>query len=53
MPEISRFYGIIIKMYFGDHVPSHFHPEYNEFAAQISITDFALLKGRYLLKHFH
>jgi len=24
MPEISRFYGIIIKMYFGDHNPPHF-----------------------------
>ena len=45
MPEISRFYGIIIKMYFGDHVPPHFHAEYNDFAAQISITDFALLNG--------
>ncbi|MFQ5754137.1 MAG: DUF4160 domain-containing protein, partial [bacterium] len=27
MPEISRFYGIIIKMYFNDHVPPHFHAE--------------------------
>lgn len=45
MPEISRFYGIIIKMYFGDHMPSHFHAEYNNFKALISITDFALIKG--------
>lgn len=45
MPEISRFYGIIIKMYFGDHVPPHFHAEYNNFTAQISIVDFALLNG--------
>ena len=45
MPEISRFYGIIIKMYFGDHVPPHFHAEYNNFSAQISIVNFALLNG--------
>jgi len=32
-------------MYFGDHVPPHFHAEYNEFKAQIGINDFALLKG--------
>jgi hypothetical protein len=28
MPELSRFYGIVIKMYFGDHAPPHFHAEY-------------------------
>ena len=30
MPELSRFYGIVIKMYFDDHDPSHFHAEYAE-----------------------
>lgn len=45
MPVISRFYGILIKMYFGDHVPPHFHAEYNEFSAQISIVDFAVVEG--------
>jgi hypothetical protein len=45
MPVISRFYGILIKMYFGDHVPPHFHAEYNEFSAQISIVDFAIVEG--------
>lgn len=30
MPEISRFFGIVIKMYFGDHAPPHFHAEYGE-----------------------
>ncbi len=33
MPEISRFFGIVIKMYFGDHLPPHFHAEYNEQSA--------------------
>ena len=32
-------------MYFGVHVPPHFHADYNEFNAQISITDFQVLKG--------
>jgi len=30
MPEISRFYGIIIKMYYDDHNPPHFHVEYGK-----------------------
>lgn len=45
MPVISSFYGILIKMYFGDHKPPHFHAEYAEFSAQISIVDFAILNG--------
>ena len=28
MPEIARFYGIIIKLFFGDHPPPHFHAEH-------------------------
>ena len=43
MPVISSFYGILIKMYFGDHVPPHFHAEYAEFTAQISIVDFGII----------
>ena len=30
MPEISRFYGIVIKMFFDDHNPPHFHALYGE-----------------------
>nr|VFK63422.1 MAG: protein of unknown function (DUF4160) [Candidatus Kentron sp. UNK]VFK71652.1 MAG: protein of unknown function (DUF4160) [Candidatus Kentron sp. UNK] len=37
MPEISRFLGIIIYMHFNAHNPPHFHAEYNEFKASISI----------------
>jgi hypothetical protein len=29
MPEISRFYGIVIRMYDNDHQPAHFHAEYS------------------------
>jgi hypothetical protein len=28
MPEISRFFGIIIRMYFDEHNPPHIHAEY-------------------------
>jgi hypothetical protein len=45
MPEISRFFGIIISMYYEDHNPPHFHAMYGEFKATIKINDFALLEG--------
>jgi len=45
MPELSRFYGIVIKMYFDDHEPSHFHAEYAEDQAVISIETLALIAG--------
>ncbi len=45
MPVISSFYGILIKMYFGDHVPPHFHAAYGEFEAQIRISDFGIEAG--------
>jgi len=28
MPEISRFFGVVIKMFYNDHQPPHFHAEY-------------------------
>jgi hypothetical protein len=36
MPEISRFFGIVIKMYFDDHNPPHFHAEYGKFETLIN-----------------
>ncbi len=45
MPEISRFLGISIRMYRDEHLPPHFHAIYNEFAAQISIQNPAVIKG--------
>jgi phosphomannomutase len=45
MPVISRFYGILIKMFFDDHNPPHFHAEYGEYKATIKIKDFTLTKG--------
>lgn len=45
MPVISRFYGILIKMFYDDHNPPHFHAEYGEFKATIKVRDFTLTKG--------
>jgi len=38
MPEISRFYGIVITMFFSEHNPPHFHVRYMEYRALIDIT---------------
>jgi hypothetical protein len=46
MPEISRFYGIVIKMYFDDHLPPHFHAEYGKYNALIDITTLAVIAGK-------
>lgn len=46
MPEISRFYGIIIRMYFQDHNPPHFHAEYQGMTAEYDIRNLDLLAGR-------
>jgi hypothetical protein len=45
MPEISRFFGIIISIYYNDHQPAHFHVRYGEQRAIISIDTFVLLHG--------
>ncbi|SFI06055.1 DUF4160 domain-containing protein [Halpernia frigidisoli] len=39
MPEISRFYGIIIQMFFMDHNPPHFHINYGDYRAVITINE--------------
>ena len=46
MPEISRFYGIIIYMNYKDHNPPHFHARYGEFKVVIKISDFAIMDGK-------
>jgi phosphomannomutase len=45
MPEISRFFGIIIAMYFGDHQPPHFHARYGGYRVTIKIRDLSILDG--------
>lgn len=46
MPEISRFLGIVIYMYFNDHGPPHFHAKYNDFRGKITIEDLRLIEGK-------
>ena len=46
MPEVSHFYGIVIKMYFNEHLPPHFHAEYGEYEALIHITTLAVIAGK-------
>lgn len=45
MPEISRFYGIIIYMFIKDHNPPHFHAKYGEFIGVINIQTGELMEG--------
>ncbi len=46
MPEISRFFGIVIAMYYDDHAPPHFHAIYGSEKAEIRIDPIGVLKGR-------
>jgi len=45
MPEISRFLGIIISMYFDEHNPPHIHVQYNEFRATTGIQNLNISAG--------
>lgn len=45
MPEISRFFGIIITMFYGDHNPHHFHARYGKYKTAIRIEDFRVIEG--------
>lgn len=45
MPEICRFYGIVIKMYFRDHAPPHCHAEYGDDELLLGLSPIALLGG--------
>ena len=46
MPEISRFLGIVIAMYFKEHTPPHFHAKYGGDRAAFSIQDLRLIEGK-------
>jgi hypothetical protein len=45
MPVIARFYGIVIKMFFNDHLPPHFHAVYGEYNAVFDINTLELFEG--------
>ena len=45
MPTISVFYGIVIQMFWRDHVPPHFHALYAEHEALIDLRDLGVIRG--------
>jgi hypothetical protein len=45
VPEISRFFGIIIAMFYNDHAPPHFHARYGEQRAIVAIDTLTVLSG--------
>jgi phosphomannomutase len=45
MPEISRFYGIVIAMFYSEHNPPHFHARYGKHKVAIRIADLSVLEG--------
>jgi hypothetical protein len=45
MPEISRFFGIIIAMYYKEHTPPHFHAKYAGQRAAFVISDLEIIEG--------
>jgi len=46
MPRISAFFGIVIRMFYNDHFPPHFHAEYGEHEATYSIETLEVLRGQ-------
>lgn len=46
MPEISRFFGIVIAIYWQEHGIPHFHAKYGGHRASFAIEDLRLLEGR-------
>jgi hypothetical protein len=45
VPEICRFLGIVIGMYYNDHNPAHFHAYYGDHEVTIAVRDGAVLSG--------
>ncbi len=46
MSEISRFYGIVVRMYHNDHSPPHFHARYAELRASINVETGGVIRGK-------
>ena len=46
MPTLSIFFGIVIRMYYDDHPPPHFHAIYGEHEAKIGIETLELIDGK-------
>ena len=46
MPEVSRFFGIVIRMFWDDHNPPHFHAFYGDELALVDMTTLSVFAGR-------
>jgi hypothetical protein len=46
VPVISQFYGILIRMFFNDHQPAHFHAVYAEYELLVGISPIIVLDGQ-------
>jgi hypothetical protein len=46
VPIISTFLGIVITMYWDDHLPPHFHAKYGEYEVIVNILD-GVVEGRF------
>jgi hypothetical protein len=46
MPTISSFYGLLIRMFFNDHAPPHFHVQYAEYSATVDIKLLVIATGK-------
>ena len=53
MPEITRFYGIVIKIFFKpkEHEPSHFHALYGEYIGEFNIQTMEMIQGDLPKRH--
>ena len=45
MPELSRFFEIVIRMFYSDHEPAHFHAIYGEYEVLIEIETLSVFRG--------
>ena len=45
MPSVSYFWGIIIRMFWGDHNPPHFHAVYQNYEAMFNIETGKMMEG--------
>jgi hypothetical protein len=46
MPELSRFFGIVVRLHYADHNPPHFHATYQGQTVEVDIRTLAIMEGR-------
>ncbi len=47
VPEISRFLGIVVAMYYNDHEPPHFHARYGKHEIRVNIESGEIMSGTF------